>query len=137
MNLTGICSRSDLKVWGMMTRTRRGIADDDGSGGEVPQFKISRLNRRHISPAKPCIPVHGIAAVHLSAFGTKRTCQSCRSMSAFGGKADNILLVPILSIFDAVDGGRSAGSRCQGGCVKRSRGAVFDQFFEKFVRLKN
>jgi hypothetical protein len=23
-----------------------------------------------------------------SAFGTKRTCQSCRSMSAFGGKAD-------------------------------------------------
>ena len=44
---------SDLKVWGMMTRTRRGIADDDGSAGEVPQFKISRLNRRHISPTKP------------------------------------------------------------------------------------
>src|SRR5262252_358329 len=38
----------------MMTRTRRGIADDDGSDGEVPQFKISRLNRRHIWPAKPC-----------------------------------------------------------------------------------
>src|SRR5262249_24402065 len=34
----------------MMTRTRRGIADDDGSDGEVPQFKISRLNRRHICP---------------------------------------------------------------------------------------
>src|SRR5262245_15782938 len=28
------------------------------------------------------------AAVHESALGTKRTCQSCRSMSAFGGKAD-------------------------------------------------
>ena len=36
-----------------MTRTRRGIADDDGSAGEVPQFKISRLNRRHILPTKP------------------------------------------------------------------------------------
>ena len=24
----------------------------------------------------------------MSAFGTKRTCPSCRSMSAFGGKAD-------------------------------------------------
>src|SRR6516164_1663396 len=24
----------------------------------------------------------------MSAYGTKRTCQSCRSMSAFGGKAD-------------------------------------------------
>src|SRR6516165_2794724 len=29
-----------------------------------------------------------IAAVHLSAFGTKRTSQPCRTMSAFGGKAD-------------------------------------------------
>jgi hypothetical protein len=29
------------------------------------------------------------AAVHESAYGTKRTCQSCRSMSAFGGKAEN------------------------------------------------
>ena len=28
------------------------------------------------------------AALHMSAFGTKRTFQSCRSMSAFGGKAD-------------------------------------------------
>src|SRR5262249_331092 len=28
------------------------------------------------------------AAVQESAFGTKQTCQSCRSMSAFGGKAD-------------------------------------------------
>src|SRR5215831_2046695 len=25
----------------------------------------------------------------MSAYGTKQTCQSCRSMSAFGGKADN------------------------------------------------
>jgi len=24
----------------------------------------------------------------MSAFGTKRTCKSCRSMSAFGGEAD-------------------------------------------------
>jgi ABC-type uncharacterized transport system substrate-binding protein len=29
-----------------------------------------------------------LVAVPKSAFGTKRTCQSCRSMSAFGGKAD-------------------------------------------------
>ena len=28
------------------------------------------------------------AALHMSAFGTKQTCQSCHSMSAFGGKAD-------------------------------------------------
>src|SRR6516162_8185177 len=28
------------------------------------------------------------AALHMSANGTKRTCQSCRSMSAFGGKAE-------------------------------------------------
>src|SRR6516165_2954212 len=29
-----------------------------------------------------------IFALHESAFGTKRTCPSCRSMSAFGDKAD-------------------------------------------------
>src|SRR5262249_22601643 len=29
-----------------------------------------------------------VAAMHESAFGTKRTCPSCRSTSAFGGKAD-------------------------------------------------
>jgi hypothetical protein len=28
------------------------------------------------------------AALRVSAYGTKRTYQSCRSMSAFGGKAD-------------------------------------------------
>jgi len=28
------------------------------------------------------------AALRKSAFGTKQTCQSCRLMSAFGGKAD-------------------------------------------------
>jgi hypothetical protein len=36
----------------------------------------------HIESYKPA------PAVHLSAYGTKLTCQSCRSMSAFGGKAD-------------------------------------------------
>ena len=35
---------------------------------------------------------YGYAALHESAFGTKQTCPSRLSMSAFGGKADNIFL---------------------------------------------
>ena len=36
------------------------------------------------------IPLDAVtfAAMHMSAFGTKRTCQSLSAMSAFGGKAD-------------------------------------------------
>jgi hypothetical protein len=33
------------------------------------------------------------AAVHESAFGTKRTGKRCRLMSAFGGKADIAILI--------------------------------------------
>ena len=77
----------------MVTRTRRGIADDDGSAGEVPQFKISRLNRRHISPTKPLTQGMALlrcvrpllaqsgqieASIRLSAFGAKRTCRERR-----------------------------------------------------------
>ena len=36
------------------------------------------------------IPLDAVtfAAMHMSAFGTKRTCRSPSAMSAFGGKAD-------------------------------------------------
>src|SRR5262249_27116501 len=34
------------------------------------------------------------SAMRMSAFGTKRTCQTCRSMSAFGGKAD---IAPVMT----------------------------------------
>ena len=69
-----------------MTRTRRGIADDDGSDGEVPQFKISRLNRRHIWPAKPCNQCMALLRC-MSPLWHEANISRCL-LSAFGGKAD-------------------------------------------------
>jgi hypothetical protein len=70
----------------MMTRTRRGIADDDGSDGEVPQFKISRLNQRHIWPAKPCDQCMALLRC-MSPLWHEANISRCL-LSGFGGKAD-------------------------------------------------
>jgi len=60
---------------------------------------IIALAARHRLPGSlpvPCLgappPVKQASLLHLltSGPGTKRTCQSCRSMSAFGGKADKV-----------------------------------------------
>src|SRR5262249_58351527 len=70
----------------MMTRTRRGIADDDGSDREVPQFKISRLNQRHIWPAKPCDQCMALLRC-MSPLWHEANISRCL-LSGFGGKAD-------------------------------------------------
>ena len=51
------------------------------------------------------------AAMHESAFGTKRTSRLCETTSAFWGKA-GIEIRPVISAYDAVDGARSAASKC-------------------------
>src|SRR5215469_8355936 len=49
---------------------------------DLDQWTTARARRQ-----SDRIAMH-FAAVHESAFGTKRTCQHVRSLSAFGGKAD-------------------------------------------------
>src|SRR5262249_47025744 len=60
----------------------------------APRFKKTRARQRHHA----AYPNRWITCGHhepifrralrYDAYGTKRTCQSCRLMSAFGGKAD-------------------------------------------------
>src|SRR5262252_5077603 len=45
-----------------------------------------RLDALHVRP--PFDAKDGTTVMPMSAFGTKRTCQSLTAMSAFGGKAD-------------------------------------------------